>query len=340
MAVVQNPQEFAEDFISHARHAKSHIYLQSMHFEAGKILDRMAPVFIEKVKEGVEVHLTIDWVHRRFVGEDANLLPALSPKKRAFNKEVQQRNTEFISKLTKAGVLFTITNHPNLVSTFLSIFDRNHIKLYIIDDTAAWVGGVNLFDEAFEMIDFMVKFSDRHIIQILKEQFFKVNERKPSTNYLKRCDSYNDFLVDNGTWNSSLIYDTAVDMVQEAQHSILFVSQFVPDGKMLSLLLEKSKAGIKVEVLTSEESGKQFVALPYNLTYLTYKRKTRNSTIDLQHLHKRVHAKLLVIDGKTALFGSHNLVEIGVKLGTEEIAMKTVDLALVSDLNKFIRSFK
>jgi hypothetical protein len=114
------------------------------------------------------------------------------------------------------------------------------------------------------------------------------------------------------------------------------MSQLPPEGKLLNKLIEKSKEGIQIEVITSKKDSPQFTTYPYKISLLYFKWATRNNkNIRLIHLPQQVHAKLMIIDKKIALFGSHNLVSSGVILGTEEIAIETTDEMLIKHLITF-----
>ena len=60
----------------------------------------------------------------------------------------------------------------------------------------------------------------------------------------------------------------------------------------------------------------------------------------LNDIPRGVHAKLLIVDGTYAYFGSHNLSELGVKAHTKEWGIFTSDPELVQNLRKLYLAFK
>lgn len=60
--------------------------------------------------------------------------------------------------------------------------------------------------------------------------------------------------------------------------------------------------------------------------------------LTFRHSRDRVHAKLLIVDDTQALFGSHNLVDTGVLMGTEELAVRSHNPQLVKQLVTFYLS--
>lgn len=331
MPEVQESHRFLADFLSEAKKAKNRIYLQSLLFEAGDVLAQCEPIFIEKAKAGVDVHITLDSIYAQYVGDNLNfIIEKVDPQESAKVKNATQK---VINRWSAAGVKFTFTNKQKFIAKVLPIYRRNHIKIYVVDDIV-WLGGVNSSDESIERIDFMVKFTDKIVVKDVAKQFYQVDENRSKHDYTIPSPPQT-ILVDAGYLGKSIIFDTATTMVTQSTKRVIFVSQFIPDGKLLTEILLAAAKGIAVTVITSPKDV--FTHFPYNIPYQSFRAKMRQyPNIKLFHQHKKVHAKLLIIDDMMALFGSHNLVQLGVLLGTEEIAVKTTDTALVRNLKKFV----
>ncbi len=336
MPTLQPPQQFLDDFCLSIKKAQKCIYLQSMNFEAGKILDTLTPLLIAKAKEGIDVRLHIDWVSQRFIHGELPVLPTLNKKKQVYQKNLREATNNILKKLQSANVKIVFENNPMLPSILFPYLKRNHIKIYVVDDAVGWIGGVNLFDEAFENVDFMVKFSEKQIVAAFTKQFFKINENKSKKDYSIRFNNQYEMLVDTGIIGKSIIYDKATSLAANAQKSITFISQVLPDGELLKLFMEKSKQ-VEIRIITSYEHNRNFVNYPMRLSYLQFlMRIKKNPSIVLIHLPRRVHAKLLVVDNAHVLFGSHNLIYGSVLLGIEEIAMYSTDTQLVQQCTRFL----
>lgn len=336
MATVQPAQNFLDDFIACAKQAKKRIYIQSMIFESGEVLSKLEPVLLQKAQEGVDIHITIDWIARRYVHDDLGILPVLNFKQRLYNNNVRKETAEIIESWSTKGIKFRITNIPHFLTSPITIFRRNHTKIFLIDDHAVWIGGLNLFDLAFGWIDFMVKFTDKETISAVSQQYHFVNSDRPKDNYRVACNKQTTLLVDAGRIGSSIIYNEAIKSVKKAKKSIFFVSQFLPDDVILDALIDRARHGVAVTVITSNEDYKIFSKFPYKFAYQLSLRRIKNSPIKLFYQHTKVHAKLLLIDDTIGMFGSHNFVNIGVILGTEEIAIKTEDSHLIKQLQTFV----
>lgn len=335
-ATVQLPADFLADFLDQANAARQRVWLQSMNFEAGQMLDTLQPVLIKKANQKIDVRLEIDWVAQRFVHGHLPLIPVLNAEKRRYAQNLHQRNQLARDQLTASGVKLIEVNHASLISQIFPTFRRNHVKLFIIDQKYGWVGGVNLLDRAFECQDFMVRYDTPAEVEILASQFERINGQRWATNQEIMLNSTDLFLIDAGKIGNSIIYDRALDLIDSAQVKIDFISQFVPEGKIRQALLQASARGVVVNIITTHESAKTRWSPAHRAAYQVFQQDLKKyRLITFRHSAQRVHAKLLLVDDTQALFGSHNLVDTGVLMGTEEIAVHTTNLDLIKQLLQF-----
>jgi len=335
----ERTDEFSNDFLIQAQHAKKRIWIQVMFFDPGSITKPFEDALIAGAKRGLDVRLTVDWVTNKYFGGNLLLLPPLHKKDRDLYREVNQQRKALFDRLSQAGVTLTTTNIPFFHKRTLPMLGRNHTKIFLIDDTAVWLGGVNIAEIMYTNEDFMVRFSRSSIIEAVADQFLKVNENTPTYDYKVECDKENTLLVDSGKPGKSLILNEAYEGILSAKKEIVFVSQLVPDGKLLSALCSKAKQGIDVTVITSSKTDLMVSTFPYNITYKLFILATKDiKTIRLYHNTAKMHSKLLLVDSNVAFFGSHNFVFTGVLFGTQEICMKTIDKHIVYDLVKYSKN--
>lgn len=319
---------FFEQLYEEVDAAERSIYMQSLTLEVGEVMTQLAPRLINAAHRGVHVELHIDWIAQDYVHGKIALTPEIRPAKRAYARDLHRRNREMVDQLRAAGVVVTWVNRPNLLAKILPIAGRNHIKLYMVDEKIVWIGGVNILDLARDHLDFMVSFQNKTLITTLQQVFFA----KKQHDEIVRFTPEHTLLVDGGRRKTSIIYDEALLTIQRAEQHITFMSQFVPEGKLLRALTEKAKEGCQIQVLTSPTTMMQFSQWPYKVTYLQCRQTLAKVGVPIIHLDRKVHAKLLIVDNRQALFGSHNLVETGINLGTAEIAIQTIKPGLVSEL--------
>lgn len=247
---------------------------------------------------------------------------------------------------THAGGQVTTTNADILASLFPFI-GRNHMKISIVDNTA-WFGGVNVASDHFQKADFMVKFSDPRIVEKLAEVFHQVNKEKPDTDYRTQINDRYAVLVDNGDRGRSIILDEALKMIGRSEAYIRYASQLPPSGVMLDSLVEQACKGVGIDVLIPSVDNLNGNSIPFGLlmrrSYKKFLQKVSGiSNIRVYHFNGhegKVHAKMLTIDGRVGIWGSHNLDEAGVKVGTQEVSMVTTDTDLIQGLDAWYDNTK
>ena len=143
--ILFTPYDFLEDFLAEAQLAKKSIYLQSMNFEAGEVLSRIEAVLIPALERGVRVNLTIDWVARLFTNGHLPLLPGEFARSRSARLRFYKESEALRNRLMSHGATIVTTNTPTFLTRPFSMFRRNHIKMYMVDERIAWIGGINLF---------------------------------------------------------------------------------------------------------------------------------------------------------------------------------------------------
>ncbi len=333
---LQNPIKFTEDFLKEAKKAKKRIWIQTMFFQAGEKTKFFEEALINASRKGLDVQVVIDWSTKRSIGTKIHFYPLLPIRKqkrkelKLFSKESKQ----IFERLEKSGAKVLFANKPGLNGSIIPFLRRNHSKIFIIDN-AIWIGGINLNDKAFDNIDFMIKFKNSKLLNAIEEKFPQVYS-KSAQNYLIDLDNDYRLLFDNGKYNKSIIYNYALEMLDRAKKEIVFISQYVPDGPLLKKLVLKANERINVVIITSHKEHKVFTKFPYKPLYKRLKSKIRyNPYIRVIHCSKKVHAKLLMVDKKEVIFGSHNFFKPTVIAGTQEISIHSKDKKLVKTLNKF-----
>lgn len=336
---LQSPAEFIKDFQKEAKKAKKRIWIQTMYFESGERTKTFEKALLNAVKRNLDVQVVIDWSTKRHTVDTVHLYP-LFPFKKEKRQEIKhfsKQSRSMLEKLKEAGVKVLLANQPGVNGNLIPVLRRNHSKIFIIDDVL-WTGGINLNEPAFDNIDFMIRFQNKKILKAVEKQFPQLS-KKDITDYLVDLDHNYKLLVDNGRYNKSLIYANAVKMIEKAKKEIIFVSQYVPDGQLLKRLVEKAEEKVKVIIITSHKEHKVFTKFPYKPLYKRLMSKIKhNPYIELVHCSKKVHAKLLQVDKKEVIFGSHNFVKTTVWFGTQEISIHSKDKNLIKTLDKFAMS--
>lgn len=324
---VMKPADFLADFLSEITRAKRRVWAKVMLIEQGHEPDLIAHALEQSARRGIDTQLVVD------------NFSLMSSNKRLLNMKM------FI-QFIEAGVNITFTNPPrieNSIPMIGNLIGRNHQKMFIIDDVA-WLGGLNLAAGDFGALDFEVKVTKPEIVDKLAGEFERKTMSRPSKDYQINCDDQTSIIIDVGNPSQSLIFDTAIDLVNGAERSIHNISILLPSGKFLAALNNARKRGVEVNIVATADP-KKMAAKPFQILQMVSKATMKAQTIlhlvdkgvSIIYYPGLVHAKFLTVDENTAMIGSHNLSGMGVFVGTAEIALLSKDPTLVHNLEEFFK---
>jgi len=236
--------------------------------------------------------------------------------------------TSMAKKLKSAGVSFHWLGHGRV-----TIFNgRTHSKWCVVDDVSFVFGGVNLYQQGTQHIDYMFRVDDSRLAERLaKEQAKILRAERTATNYSSvgfPLDNHT-VLFDGGIMAHSIIYRRVCELTRTAQH-VTFVSQYCPTGKLARSVQSTSHSLYFNRPAQATLFNRLLIKLSMLLTGLST--HYEGSTY--------LHAKCMIFtmpDGtKTAITGSHNFAYAGVLFGTREVALETKDPAIIQQLETFL----
>jgi hypothetical protein len=334
---VLTPEVYLRDLREEATRATKHVVLQAMDIEdsnAGKLaLDVFA-----SVPTGVTKELYIDAYALMTSGDRIH-------DYRSRGMIWGKPKEKLMKRIEATGTRIIITNIPkNFVEPFVPFIGRNHMKGADVDGRVFYFGGAN-FDRT-DWADFMVKFTG-DIAEKLSKAFEDAHAGRISEDEQRELDRDTYLCIDAGKPEQSLIMERAAEMITRAETSVECVSMLLPDGSVAKALKEATARGVQGEVVSSSVAAKRpldpsgadsivFMIRRLNRFWHTLSR----SKVKIHDIPRGVHAKLLIVDGKYAYFGSHNLSESGVKAGTKEWGIFTSDPELVRNLRETYLGFK
>lgn len=329
---VLEPLKFLEDIEKEARTATKRIWAQAMEVEGGEITNRLLKIIEDGAKKNLDSRLHVDYYTLMVTDGLFNYLAFAFDEKAHIR---QQKKKQLFATLSETGVNVIFTNKPSILNRIIPTRGRNHMKIVIIDNTA-WIGGINFHDTNLKAHDIMVRITHEPIITAIAEIYEKVEREELAKNYSVDFGDDGTLLIDAGKNSNSIILEHACELVKQAKATVYVTTAFIPDGVFVHALHRASRKGVDVEVVT---------ALPEVLPGV-YKWVNRMSqfaidvkmqTIPIHYMSKLVHAKILIVDGKKAIFGSHNFSAKGVSMKTAEIAMLSQNKKLIHNLNAFYR---
>lgn len=207
---------------------------------------------------------------------------------------------------------------------------REHDKAIAIDGRGL-VGGVNINPYDFGRKDFLIDYPEPHpVAKALKQYLVSQVENKPL--HSTKIDSKSDLMVEMHRPFRWDIYTKACRWVVQAQDQINLTTPFVPIGRLLHLLLLKSKE-IPVKVNLSSVDDVWTKQTPYKELFdLSIKQMElsiyHGHRLEIDHASEPIHAKVLQV-GSQIMFGSHNFWEPGIFGLNREMDIATTDPQIV-----------
>jgi cardiolipin synthase len=314
-----NGEEKFPVLIEELKKAKQKIYMEYYIFNSDEIGNTIIDILIEKAGEGVEVKLIYDAVGSSISGKAIRKL-----KKN--NVKVHAYMPVFFSRVAyKANY-------------------RNHRKITIIDDTTAFMGGINVADNYINPNKRGLFWRDTHIMLkgevvydlqliFISDWFFVCGEKlKPNKNPdLSNLRTHIPAAIlasDSGN-SDEIILNAFIGMISMAKKEILITTPyFIPTESILSILTIAARSGVEIKILLPEKPDLKtayYAAYSYLINMLKTGVKVYFYTKGM------MHTKTMVIDDDICTIGSANMDYRSFSLNAE-VNTFIIDEAVTSQL--------
>lgn len=296
--------------------AEKSIYLEMYIFANDMIQYDFLLLLKEKAKKGLRVRIILD----------------------SFGS-INLKN-EVIARLRESGA------EVFFVSYF---FHRAHRKILVVDESRAFLGGVNLSQQFRFWNDLVMEIKGgrlvRHIIRSFAKVYNECGGGDPkilSQNQPIILDKTRTWLIEHfpirKKFNLKKVYKEHLNRAQES--IILVTPYFAPQRWLVKALHQAVLRGVKVEALVPKNT---FVPVIYHLidrVNYFYMRKLSRLGVGFFIDPTTNHAKVMIIDGKEGIIGSQNLDflsfdfnnEVGVFLKNSKAVRKL--LAIIKNWKK------
>jgi cardiolipin synthase len=238
-----------------------------------------------------------------------------------FNRKLRDEaraTSEMIGALRMSGVGIKYTNAYGL--TPRRLLSRNHKKLIVIDDRAAYIGGINFSEHNASWHDVMLRISDRSAVRFLKEDFAATWDG--CDRIATQSFSDLDLLTLDGRANRSA-FERVIDLIDQAGKSIFVESPYIT-FPFYERLRAAAGRGVDVKIVTPQANNWSCFA-----NYA--RRESARSEIDLRLYQRQMtHLKAMLIDDQYLVAGSSNFDYLSYRLYQEIIAIIT-DAELIRD---------
>lgn len=317
-----SPAQYVREATAAVNKATRRVYLMSMVIADHETTHPLIEAVENAAKRGVEVVVAADiFTYGEVTG---GFLPL-----RYYSHGARSTN-RMVRTLKRAGVKFHWLGRGR-VTLF---HGRTHSKWCIVDDTIYTFGGVNLYGEGIDNVDYMFRLRDPLLADRLVDEQRRVQKAEArSGNYHSVAYEHGDMtvLIDGGIIGQSVIYRRAVELAEKAEH-ITFVSQYCPTGKLSRVLKKKPTVFYYNRPLQADGLNRIVIRLGQFFSGL------KTSYKQARYLHAKCIIFTLPDGTKTAITGSHNFAYTGVLLGTREIALETKDPKIIAQLETFIKN--
>jgi phosphatidylserine/phosphatidylglycerophosphate/cardiolipin synthase-like enzyme len=311
---------FIHEFTASLRDCRESLYVQFSTFEGDDSGQRVAHLMMESANAGVDVRLIVDCYSDVVINDT---YPILLHRRGELQAE-RAATLALYDQMRDGGIEIQRTAPTGFLGMYMLY--RNHKKMVIIDETTAFVGGICVSDHNFSWHDFVVKIQGDLVKDIVRD--FS-STWAGQTQPFDLAAPAGDFVLNQRAGRLS-IFQHILNLIETAQQSIVIESPYLLGDQLESKLRQAAERGIQVTLI-----------MPFHSNQLMYRVWVRHLRKFLNHPNVRIfgikrennmtHAKLIVVDGKWAGFGSYNMFEL------ESLTQK--DLTVFSDNPDLLRQF-
>ena len=226
-----------------------------------------------------------------------------------------------MNELISDGVDIRFTNPYGLSPRRL--LSRNHKKLIVLDNTTAYIGGINFSDHNASWHDMMLRIEDESVATFLGKDFLATWNGRDSMMH-RQFDGIALFTADGRTNRAA--FQRVLDLIDGAQQSIFVESPYIT-FPFYERLRAATRRGVTVKIVTPGQNNWRFFA---NYARL----ESARSEIDLRLFQGGMsHLKAMLIDGETLIAGSSNFDYLSYRIHQELLAVITTP-RIVADFSQ------
>ncbi len=276
--------------------AKEYILFETFIFEWDETGKRIFQALLDRAENGVKIRVLLDGFGQ------------------PWGSKISARVPENLRDQFQIEVF-----SPALTSLWKgSVNLRNHRKLVIIDGTKAFVGGMNVADEYMgptfkkdRWQDFVFALDGKILIPLIdlfKHDWFLAAEKKLGTGFDASPTTLTGFPVVRVSSGPDKvedpIYDGLLKSINLAKNRILIATPyFIPDEALITALTLAIASGVEVQIIVPGKSNHPMTDLARGSSL----RELQHEGAKIFYFPKMIHAKLVTIDGESALIGSANI---------------------------------
>jgi cardiolipin synthase len=286
--------------------ARESVLVQTFALEGDSIGKQLAEALLASPAK--DKRILADSFTRIVLSDRFRYAPAslLDPK---LKKEAHE--TELMSaQLASAGVAIKFTN-PYGASP-RKLLSRNHKKLIVIDNRAAYIGGINFSEHNAAWHDMMFRIDDGNAVEFLQKDF--VSSWNGRNRFAR--SSVNDIeLWALDSRHNRRAFQRVLELIDRAQRRVFVESPYIT-FPFYERLRAAAVRGVEVNIVTPEQNNWRL--------FRNYARlESARSGIDLRLYRGMSHLKAMLIDDDYLVAGSSNFDYLSYRLYQEILAIFT-----------------
>ncbi len=311
------------------------VWIKGLDFQAGEFANSILPHLNDAANRNADVrilHNPLSLFRTQGVPSYVRHIPFYPNRDEIENS---YSKTKALHEKIKAetNIKLLLTRPDTKLRQFFPYAGADHQKIWIVGKTA-YIGDFNPEDDTvFKMHGFMVKITDPKLVETLTD--ICINPPKEDEIIPGTADTY--FVYDSGKSGRSRIYDFTNYLIDgtEKDDEIFTSLPLLPGHKLLKRLDAAIKRGVQVRAVASKQDVYKFSPPVYVSNRLAAKGIIRSGS-DLRFRfgpEGGLHGKSwqFKIKGQSVVWsGSHNEVMSGIRAGTAELNMYSVDSDLAS----------
>lgn len=297
--------------------AKKSVFIQTFAFEGDSIGKQLGDALLASPAK--DKRILADSFTRIVLSDRLRCAPS-----NLFDPALKQeaRETQLMrAQLESAGVGIKFTN-PYGASP-RKLLSRNHKKLIVIDNRAAYIGGINFSDHNAAWHDMMFRIDECDAVAFLKKDF--VSSWEGRDRFAQSSSQDFELLTLDGRDNRRA-FQRVLELIDGARHTIFVESPYIT-FPFYERLRAAALRGVDVKIVTPEQNNWRL--------FRNYARlEAARSGIDLRLYRGGMsHLKAMLIDDDYLVAGSSNFDYLSYRLYQEIITIFT-DRDLIKDFRE------
>ncbi len=318
------------------------LLVKGMVMADGKAMEGIIDIAAQAAKRGATPKLVCDPISLYATGELPSFVISALPGIPGLAKIEQLKlkkdiNAAMFSDLIEdPSIQFEFSPQVSLRRLLFPLTGADHVKGIVVGDSTLYLGNLNYDDDSFyHRAGFTFKITDPAIVKPVAEEL-ELPKDSTRPDFKEQLTSETTLIVDSGKPGKSAIYDSAVEAVDSAEEYIKLALTHLPGDQLLDALTRALRRDLAVDIATTKAVN--LTGLHSYLIQRLNEKKFKKLKISpkIHFTNGKNRAKGLVTD-QVALWGSHNLVTEGIRLGTREIALKTSNPDARANLEAFFR---